>query len=148
MSRVDADNFSFRKVGRNRAALYTVVAIWFVLLALIILVEAAAWLMAVIGLFTLPALWELYKNPQSGLEFTPDALHWFTGRHEGSLDWAEIDRVRLDTRLDFSVRATAVLHSGKKIRLPYECTPPHQLFEAALNARGVRTERHHFSLIG
>lgn len=148
MSRVDADDFSFRKQGRNRAALYTVIAIWFVLLALVLLVEAAPWLMAGVGLFTLPALWELYKNPQSGLDFQPEALRWFTVRREGSIPWGEIDRVRLDTRLDFSVRATAVLHSGRKIRLPYECTPPHQLFEAALNARGIRTERHHFSLIG
>ena len=148
MSRVDADTFRFRKEGRSPSALYTVVGIWFILIALVILVEAAPWLMIAIGLFTLPAIWDLYKNPQSGLDFTHDDLRWFTGRREGSVPWEEIDRFRLDTRLDFSVRASAVLQSGKKIRLPYECTPPHRLLEAVLNARGIRTERHHFSLIG
>jgi hypothetical protein len=145
---VDAEPFSYRKEGRNTATLYAVVGIWFVLGALIILVDAAPWLMGLIGLATLPAILDLWRNPHSGLDFTPDALTWFTGRRAGSLPWQEIDRFRFDTRLDFSVRASAVLHSGRKIRLPYECTPPHQRFEAALNARGIRTERHHFSLIG
>lgn len=143
-----AEAFTYRKEGRSRAALYAVVGIWFVLIALVIIVDAAPWLMLLVGLFTLPAIWDLWKNPQSGLDFTPSALTWFTGKREGSVAWEEIERFRLDTRLDFSVRASAVLHSGRKIRLPYECTPQHQLFEAAVNARGFRTERHHFSLIG
>lgn len=145
---MDADTFSFRREGRNSATLLAVAAVWFTLIAAIIMVDAAPWLMAVIGAFTLPALWDLYRNPASGLDFTPDALTWFTGSKDASVNWSEIDRVRLDTRLDFSVRASAVLHSGRKIRIPYECTPPHAVLEAALNARGIRTERHHFSLIG
>lgn len=145
---MDADTFQFHREGRNKATLYAVVAVWAGLFAAYLLVDAAPWILAAIGLFTLPALWDLYKNPSSGLTFTPDALTWFTGARNASVAWREIDRVRLDTRLDFSVRASAVLHSGRKIRLPYECTPPDELLEAALNARGVRTERHHFSLIG
>lgn len=145
---MDADTFSFRREGRNRATLWAFAGTWFAMVAAIVLVDAAPWLMAMIGAFTLPALWDLYRNPASGLDFTPDALTWFTGRKDASVSWTEIDRVRLDTRLDFSVRASAILQSGRKIRLPYECTPPHEMFEAALNARGIRTERHHFSLIG
>lgn len=145
---MDADDFSFRRQGRNRAALLTVAGIWAMLVVLTIAVEAAPWLMIGVALFTLPAVWELYKNPASGLDFMPDRLTWFTGRREAAIDWSEVDRFRLDTRLDFSVRATAVLKTGRKVRLPYECTPHHQLLEAALNARGIRTERHHFSLIG
>ncbi|ABG32828.1 hypothetical protein RD1_3329 [Roseobacter denitrificans OCh 114] len=118
------------------------------LILLSITVDAAPWLMLAVAAFTLPALWELYSNPASGLDFRPDRITWFTGRRQAAINWCEIDRFRLDTRLDFSVRATAVLTSGRKIRLPYECTPHHALLEAALNARGVRTERHHFSLIG
>ncbi len=145
---MDANSFSYRRAGRNRATLLAVAAVWAGLIAAIALVDAAPWLMGIIGLFTLPALWDLWRNPASGLEFTPRALTWFTGRRAGEIAWAEIDRFRLDTRLDFSVRASAVLRSGRKIRLPYECTPPDKLFEAALNARGIRTERHNFSLIG
>ncbi|AVL52227.1 hypothetical protein CEP88_06240 [Roseobacter denitrificans] len=145
---MDADDFSFRRQGRSRAALLTVTGVWSVLILLSITVDAAPWLMLAVAAFTLPALWELYSNPASGLDFRPDRITWFTGRRQAAINWCEIDRFRLDTRLDFSVRATAVLTSGRKIRLPYECTPHHALLEAALNARGVRTERHHFSLIG
>ncbi|MFK7763740.1 MAG: hypothetical protein AB8B62_10785 [Roseobacter sp.] len=145
---MDAEAFSFRKEGRDQLTALVVAGVWLALVAAIVLVDAALWLMAAIGTFTLPALWDLLKNPQSGLAFTPDALTWFSGRRAGCIQWDEIARVQLDTRLDFSVRASAVLHTGRKIRLPYECTPPHQIFEAALNARGIRTERHHFSLIG
>ena len=61
--------------------------------------------------------------------------------------FSEIDHFRLDTRLDFSVRATVVLRSGRKIRLPFEATPPHQAFEDALTARGVTVKRFHFQLL-
>lgn len=145
---MDADSFSYARPGRNRATLFAVCGVWAGLLAAIVLVDAAPWLMGVIGVFTLPALWDLYRNPESGLRFTPDTLNWFSGNRVAEVEWREIEKVRLDTRLDFSVRATIVLHSGRKIRLPYESTPPHDLLEAALNARGIRTERHHFSLIG
>lgn len=128
--------------------LFVVLGVWVALGAAILLIDASPWLMGALALFTLPAVWDLLKNPASGLRFTPRALIWFTGNRDAEVGWHEIEKVRLDTRLDFSVRASVVLHSGRKIRLPYESTPPHQLLEAALNARGVRTERHHFSLIG
>ncbi|MEM1073980.1 MAG: hypothetical protein AAF665_00895 [Pseudomonadota bacterium] len=148
MTTLEADPFRFEREGRSRATLAAIAAVWSGLIAAIVLVDAALWLMAFLALFTLPALWDLFRNPKSGLSFTDQHLKWFTGRREAALLWGEIDRVRLDTRLDFSVRATAVLHSGQKIRLPFECTPPDKILEAALNARGVQTERHHFSLIG
>lgn len=148
MCRVAVEDFSFRREGRSRTTLFVVAAVWFSLIAAIVLVQAAPWLMGLLGACTLPALWDLYRNPQSGLDLSETQMTWFTGKRDAAIAWQEIDRIRLDTGLDFSVRASAVLHSGRKIRLPYECTPPHQLFEAALNARGIRTERHHFSLIG
>ena len=148
MSRVGAEPFSYRRTGRNRTAIVVVSSVWSVLLAAILLVDAAPWLMAIIGAFTLPTVWELFTNPTSGLELDDTGINWFTGRRRAALNRAEIDRFRFDTRLDFSVRASAILRSGQKVRLPYECTPPHQLFEAALNAHNIRVERHHFSLVG
>lgn len=145
---MDAEPFQFRKAGRNRAALFAVLGIWTALIAAVLLVNAALWLMGLIALVTLPALWELVTNPAAGLDLTQSKLTWFTGRRKGELARGEVERMRFDTRLDFSVRATVVLTTGRKVRLPYECTPPHQLFEKALIAHGIRVERHHFSLIG
>ena len=60
----------------------------------------------------------------------------------------EIDHMRFDTRLDFSVRVSAVLADRRKVRLPYEALPQHKRLEAACHAHGLRVERHHFSLLG
>ena len=66
--------------------------------------------------------------------------------HGAEVPLSEIDHIRLDTRWDFSVRATVLLTNGKRLRLPYEALPPHRSFEAALQARGIRVERHHFNV--
>jgi hypothetical protein len=145
---VAAEPYTYSRQGRSRTTLWVVLGIWAALIAAILLVDAAPWLMGLIAAFTLPAVWDLWHNPAAGLELDGQGMHWFTGKRSASLDWSDIDRIRLDTRLDLSVRASAVLQSGRKIRLPYECTPPHQRLEAELNARGIRTERHHFSPIG
>lgn len=122
--------------------------IWMGLGAAFFLLEAAPWLLALVAIATLPATWEFLTNPASGLDLSDRELTWFSGRRHVTLARGEIERIRFDTRLDLSVRATAVLTTGKKVRLPYECTPPSQLFEAELTARGIRTERHHFSPLG
>ncbi|MBW4707857.1 hypothetical protein KX928_08675 [Roseobacter sp. YSTF-M11] len=143
-----AEPFSYRRAGRNRATLWVVLGVWAVLILAMTQVDAAPWLMGIIALFTLPALWDLIANPVAGLDFDDRELRWFSGKRQASLRWSEVDFMRLDTRLDFSVRVTAVLQTGRKIRLPYEATPPHQSLETALHAIGIRTERHHFSLVG
>lgn len=143
-----AEPFEWQRQGRNPVTMYTVLAVWAALIALVVMVQAAPWLMGAVALFTLPACWDLYRNPASGLRIDADQLTWYSGRRRATLDWSEVARVRFDTRLDFSVRATVLLTGGRKVRLPYESTPPDKLMEAALNAHGIRTERHHFSLIG
>lgn len=148
MSQADDELFSYRRIGRSWATLFAVLGVWMLLAAAVLFIDASPWLMGALALFTLPAFWDLYRNPQSGLAFTPEALTWYTGDRDAQVAWQEIEKVRLDTRLDFSVRASVVLHSGRKIRVPYESTPPHNMLEAALNKNGVRTERHHFSLLG
>ena len=143
-----AEPFIYHRQGRSWSTLAGVLAVWGLLTLAIVTVDAAPWLMGIVALFTLPALWEIYANPAAGLQMDAREITWFTGKRTATLQWGEVDHMRLDTRLDFSVRATAVLTSGRKIRLPYEATPPHKAFEAALQGLGIRTERHHFSLIG
>ncbi|MEP5153955.1 MAG: hypothetical protein ABJQ89_13130, partial [Planktotalea sp.] len=55
--------------------------------------------------------------------------------------------VRLDTRLDLSLRMTLIPHQGGKVRLPYECIPKAAEIEAALTAQDIPYERHHFTLM-
>ena len=60
---------------------------------------------------------------------------------------AEIDHLRMDTRLDLSVRTTVVLTSGERLRIPPAAQPPHRDFEQALTARRVAVRRHHFTAL-
>ena len=140
-------SFTFHRQARSKRLALTLAVIWGVLLYLYLFLDAAPWIVAVLAAFTLPALADLVANPASGLTLTDQTLSWHSGRRSADLDLTEIDHMRLDTRLDFSVRATAVLQSGRKIRLPFEATPPHQTFEDALAARGIKTRRTHFQLM-
>ncbi|MEO0389930.1 MAG: hypothetical protein AAF218_03220 [Pseudomonadota bacterium] len=140
--------YAFETTGRNARTLLAVAGVWGAILLAIAVVDAALWLMAVVALFTAPALYDLFSGRRAGLSLSPDGLSWFAGRQTGDIAWDKISHMRLDTRLDFSVRASAVLTSGRKVRLPLEATPPADAFEAALKQRAIAVERHHFSLLG
>jgi len=121
---------------------------WVGILAAILLFDAALWLMALFALCTLPALYDIAVARRAGIALDPSGLSWFAGRQTGDITWERISHMRLDTRLDFSVRTSAVLTSGKRIRLPLECTPPADTLEQVLGERGISVQRHHFSLLG
>ena len=139
--------YSFSRQGRSFRTALILSAIYIVCIAAIILIDAAWWLMLLFSLLTIPALWDLWGNPKSGLVLTQTELSWFTGRRQGSLNFSEIDRMRFDTRWDFSVRVTAILNTQKRVRLPYETLPPHHQFEAELQERDITVIRHHFVVI-
>jgi hypothetical protein len=114
--------------------------------ALLIRFNAVWWIAAGLVAVTLPALVDLATGARAGMRLDHDTLGWFTGRRHGTLALAEIEKMRFDTRWDFSVRVTAELPDGKRVRLPQEAMPPHRAFEAELQARGVAVERHHFTV--
>ncbi|KIC48448.1 hypothetical protein [Tateyamaria sp. ANG-S1] len=140
--------YRFETTGRNRRTLIALVVIWALILAAIALIDASPILMGLIALCTAPALYDLMSGRMSGLTLGTQGLAWFAGRRTGEIAWNKIDHIRLDTRLDFSVRASAMLTSGRKVRIPLEATPPADTFEQVLTERGVTVKRHHFSLLG
>jgi len=140
--------YAYETTGRNRATLVTLALIWVAIALAIWLLNAALWMMAILGAFTLPALYDLITARRSGLNLSSDGLTWFSGQRKGTITWDQISHIRLDTRLDLSVRTTAMLITGRKVRLPLEATPPADAFEKTLTDRGIKVERHHFSLMG
>ncbi|WP_372892752.1 hypothetical protein [Rhodosalinus sp.] len=138
--------FRFARTGRTRRTALVLVAVWAVIVALVVLLDAALWVVAIPALFTLPAVWDLVSDRRAGLALEDDRIRWHAGRAEGEVVFGQIDRVRFDTRLDLSVKVTLVLHSGRRIRLPQESLPPWRTLDSALAERGLRTERHHFAL--
>ncbi|OAN79400.1 hypothetical protein A8B82_08315 [Sulfitobacter sp. EhC04] len=139
--------FSYRRAGRSLRGMSTLAGVWAVLLYLLIALEAAPVVVAILAVFTLPALWDLIRNPLAGIDLSATHLRWFTGPRDALVALTEVDHIRLDTRLDFSVRASIVLPNGRKVRVPFEATPPHQAFEDALTAQGVSVKRFHFQLL-
>ena len=135
----------FYRKGRTWTTLLALLGTWIVLLLIWTVLNAAWWIVAFFFLFTLPALRDIWLGTSAGARLTDGELSWFTGNHEVELPLGEINHVRLVTRLDMSVRAAPVLFSGRKLRMPIESMPPHKEFEAALKARGVKVERHHFT---
>ena len=140
--------YTYTSNGRRPATVITVLAIWAALIAAYILLEAEPLILAVIGTFTLPALYDLARNPRSTLTLDETHLRWTSGRQDAEIALLEIDHLRFDTRLDMSVRLSVVRPSGVKIRVPYPATPPHTTFEPLARSAGITTCRYHFSLIG
>lgn len=135
----------FTRSGRNTPTLLAMLAVWALLLAVWVFFNAAWWILALLGVFTLPALYDLVTNPVSRLSLSDHGLVWQNRRQSIDLPLARIKTMRLDTRWDFSVRATALLTTGSKLRVPPDCMPPHKALETALQNYGVKTERHHFT---
>lgn len=141
-----AKDYHFRRQGRS-IGLVLALAAWLMLLAVLALfVQASPWLIALLALPTLPGLYELARNPESGLDLTKNELRWFSGSLHGAVPLERIARLRLDTRLDLSVRATLILTTGEKLRLPQPAMPPVDALMQACDDHDIAHERHHFSL--
>lgn len=140
-----AKDFVFLRQGRSRRMMAVLILVYATLAGLIIMVDAAWWVIGLLAIPTLPALWDLWRNPSAGVQLGETKLAWHSGRRSGAIDLAEIDHMRFDTRWDFSVRVSAVLKGGKRVHLPFESTPPHRDFETAFQDRGIQVKRNHFS---
>ncbi|WP_245764221.1 hypothetical protein [Sulfitobacter marinus] len=141
-----AESYNYGRRGRNSLGISVLILLWAALLYAWVSLDAAPLIIGVIGICSLPALYDVVANPAAGLSLSPTSLTWHSGNRTAEISLPEISHIRLDTRLDFSTRATVILNTGRKLRIPYEATPPHKAFEQALNARNLKTERHHFSL--
>ncbi len=141
-------DYTYTRNGRRPATLITVVVIWILLALAVVVLDASIWIVWLGALATLPALYDLVMARVSSLRLSGSDLSWQSGRHADSIPLADIQSVRLDTRLDLSIKATLTLRSGAKQRLPLDVVPPAQAFDDALSARGIKVERHHFSLVG
>lgn len=141
-----ADPYRFESAGRSprtAAALGAVAA----LAALLAWIGAHPAILAAAALLGVPLALDLWRAPTAALTLTDEALEWRHGGDAAAVPLAAIERVRLDTRLDLSVRATVETGQARPPRIPPPCMPPHRALEAALAARGVAVRRRHFTLL-
>jgi len=124
-----------------------VVLWWAALLVLYLLFNAASLIILVLACASLPALYDIGANASAELQIDSTEISWRSGRRRASLPRGQLKLVRLDTRLDFSLRMTLHTYQGGKIRLPYECVPSANAIEDALKTYDIVFERHHFQLM-
>jgi len=145
---ISADpDFTYGTVGRNWTTLITTAVVWVVLTTLIVKVDMALWLAGIVFLFTLPAVYDLITARASGITINAQQVAWYAGKQDGDIPKRLIEYIRLDTRLDLSVRCTLVLYSGQKIKVPFESCPKHQELEQQLHNFKYKTRRQHFGFI-
>ncbi|WP_166416169.1 hypothetical protein [Cochlodiniinecator piscidefendens] len=144
---MNAEVYTHQNRGRAARTVAVLGAIYAISVFAFVWLNAAWWIIAALVVFTLPAIWDLATDRVAGLTLSDTQITWRSGSFEDYRAYGEIEKVRFDTRLDFSVRVTLVLSRDRKLRLPYDCLPPHKEFEDELNKRNIKTERHHFSLM-
>ncbi|WP_323769876.1 hypothetical protein [Antarctobacter sp.] len=130
--------------GRSLRAFLVLMLVWLALLTLWFVLQASVWVVGALMLVTVPALLDFATGRRAWLRLDDTVLRWGSGKAEGDVALARIDHVRLETRLDFSIRVRLMLEDGRRITLPQDSLPPHPLLQDALEARGIKTQRHHF----
>lgn len=120
---------------------------WGAIVLLYVLINANPWILLGLGAISLPALYEYGANSRATLTIDAREISWRSGRRGAKLPRAQLKSVRLDTRLDLSLRMTLIPHQGGKVRLPYECVPNAQEIETVLKSQDIPYERHHFTLL-
>ena len=146
-AQLDAPEFTYRAIGRNWTTLIVTLSVWVILAFLLLRVEMAPRLAMIVFLFTLPAVYDLISARASGIKVNGDQIAWYAGKRDNSVAASLIDHIKLDTRLDLSVRCTLVLSSGQKVKVPFEACPNHRALETQLQAHGYVTRRQHFGFV-
>ncbi|PHO03328.1 hypothetical protein CSC82_15630 [Rhodobacteraceae bacterium 4F10] len=110
-------------------------------------VGTVTWVLVVLGLFAVPAAFDVLRNPVATFDLDDGYIEWKSNTQHARVPLSQVESVRFDTRWDFSVRATLTLVDKSKMRIPQDTMPPHLALEQALKDRNIKTERHHFRVI-
>lgn len=140
-------SFSFTRAGRTQATGIVLAVVYVALVAALIFLSVTFWIIAGLFLFTVPAIWDLVKNPKSGMEITDAAISWEHGKNSATIQKPEIERIRVDLRLDRSVKLTLIMKTGRKIRVTQPSIPPLAQLEQALQDHGYAYQKNPFSLL-
>jgi len=133
--------------GRSLRAFLVLMLVWLAALTLWFALQASVWIVGALLLVSLPALIDFGTGRSAWLRLDDKMLSWGSGGSTGEVALTRITLVRFETRLDFSIRVRLVLDDGRRITLPQDSLPPHPRLQEALEARDIKTERHHFGLI-
>lgn len=133
--------------GRSLRALLILSLVWLAALSLRLWLDAHPLIVLTVLATTMPAVWDFIRDRRAWLVLDDRGLSWESGPVQGDVALAQLDHVRMETRLDMTVRVRLVLHDRTRVTLPQDCLPRPSLLEEALISRGLRVEKHHFGLM-
>lgn len=136
-----------RRTGRRPAVLAALLGNLALALVLYIWLEASLWVVIALGAVSLPALWDFLSARPSVLRVEDGALIWRSGTRHDHIPLNQIARLRLERRLDLSLRVRLILTDGRRLTLPPDCTPRAAALEAALTDTDITVERSSFSFV-
>ncbi|MGR3634805.1 MAG: hypothetical protein ACU0BK_02640 [Shimia sp.] len=140
------DPLTFTHFGRNRRTV-TALILAALVLAGLKAVGTVTWILAILGVFAVPALIDVMFNPVSTFSLAEGVLRWKSATQEAEMRTNQIRSARFDTRLDISVRATLEMVDGSKVRIPNDVLPSPDRLQATLEAYDIPVDRHHFRVI-
>jgi hypothetical protein len=113
--------------------LYTVGTVW--------------WILLIIAALTLPALADLITNTRRHFVIDENNLSWKNRAQDAEIPLSEIEKVKMDGRLDLSVRVTLILRNQRKLRIPQDVSPKADILESELASRAITVERTPLTLL-
>lgn len=137
--------YQYKRQGRNPATSIGIALIWVLIAVLYTQFDAHFIIVAVLIAVTVPACLDWIRNPQSGFDIDEAGVRWYSAKRQGQIERPEIDHFRFHTGLDGTRRIVIVDHSGRKTRIPYECTPPHKPLKQWLRMAEIPFQDRHFS---
>ncbi|TCL10093.1 hypothetical protein BXY66_2161 [Shimia isoporae] len=140
------DPLTFTHYGRNGRTIVSL-AIAVAVLTGLKAIGTMTWILAVLGIFAVPALIDVMFNPVSTFSLADGVLRWKSATQEAEMRTDQIRSARFDTRLDISVRATLNMVDGSKVRIPNDVLPSPDRLQATLEAYDIPVERHHFRVL-
>ena len=140
-------DFTFERRGRSSAAALIIAGVYIVLIVAMLFLNVSIWIVGIVFVFTLPAIWDLTKDTRSGMFLSENDISWFHGKNSATIELSEIERFRIDLRMDRSVKLSVELKSGRKIRLPQPSTPPLKDLERELTLRELAFRKNPFALL-
>ena len=141
------DPFSYERRGRSIVTAILLAVIYAILAIGMIFLSLSQWLVGIVFVFSLPALWDLISDVRSGMSITAQDVSWYHGKNSTTIPLADIKQFRIDLRMDRSVKLTIELENGRKIRVAQPATPPLAELETTLPKAGIPFRKNPFSLL-
>ena len=139
--------YTYERRGRTITTAIVLALIYLILALGMVLLNLSQWIVAIAFVFTLPAFYDLISDVRSGMAISDQEISWFHSKTSAAIPTADIKRLRIDLRMDRSVKLTIELENGRKVRVAQPATPPLKELEAVLPKAGIEFRKNPFSLL-